>query len=424
MKKLIVFLFLSTSILYSQRQGGPGPSAGNAGQNDFSIQSVILPNADNYDVFLSYKIPYSSLIFLKDNGAFKAGLSLSIELSDDDGNLIQRKSSDKTVSVSYYEETESSDLFVEGLINFSLPAGEYNYVPIINLRNTKDFIKLRRNDLVIQSKDYTNFLPPLVVIPSQKNSRNNFRLFNVNRSIPYSSRKYDLIIPLKDISINEISVKVIQNNIEIINRKVSSVVKSTFTVTENNNGIFLSESNNGIELNLFELENVNKELDEGICEVEVKGSDTTVSFKLNVNWVNKPRTLMNDRFAIELLDVVEPKDTVYKLLDYSSNEYYEALKDYWKRRDPIKETTFNELMNEYYRRADYAVTNFLNRGKQTSTLSDRGRVYIKYGSPDHVERKNSDVYDIIEIWNYDNLNKSFRFADMTGLGDYVLISSK
>jgi GWxTD domain-containing protein len=61
------------------------------------------------------------------------------------------------------------------------------------------------------------------------------------------------------------------------------------------------------------------------------------------------------------------------------------LEDFWKEQDPTSETARNETKEEFYRRVAYANANFsfLNKG----ILTDRGRVYVKYGEPDLIEQQ-------------------------------------
>jgi len=85
----------------------------------------------------------------------------------------------------------------------------------------------------------------------------------------------------------------------------------------------------------------------------------------------------------------------------------------------VKET-MNQLKNEYFKRVNFANRNFTAFGTE-GWLTDRGRILIKFGYPDDIERHpfdmNSKPY---EIWRYYNLRKVFLFVDRTGFGDYRL----
>ena len=94
-------------------------------------------------------------------------------------------------------------------------------------------------------------------------------------------------------------------------------------------------------------------------------------------------------------------------------------KTFWDVRDPSPETIQNELMDEYYKRIAYTVEHF--SGFQDGWKTDMGMIYILFGFPDEVKRY-SDYSNqkAFEIWYYFTVNKSFRFVDANGFGDYQL----
>jgi GWxTD domain-containing protein len=169
----------------------------------------------------------------------------------------------------------------------------------------------------------------------------------------------------------------------------------------------------------------------------------------------------------------------FKSLSVGEQEKY--LVDFWARLDPTPETRDNEAMIEHYRRVAYADKHFGTAGTR-GALTDRGRIYIKYGPPDDVQSFYSD-YEFVrdkqaieggsvptdpfarvglkasqgadetssdqrggstvhgkpyETWTYDgpgnpvrrlservasSAGLSFMFADERGIGDYRLIYS-
>ncbi|HEX9615291.1 MAG TPA: GWxTD domain-containing protein, partial [Bacteroidota bacterium] len=76
-------------------------------------------------------------------------------------------------------------------------------------------------------------------------------------------------------------------------------------------------------------------------------------------------------------------------------------------------------MEEYYHRVEYANKNFGHYMDGWKT--DRGMIYIRFGSPDNVERHPFDMNTKpYEIWYYYELERQFVFVDETGFGDYRL----
>lgn len=140
------------------------------------------------------------------------------------------------------------------------------------------------------------------------------------------------------------------------------------------------------------------------------------------------------------------------------------LEDFWARLDPTPGTARNEVRDEFQRRVAYATKNFTFFGK--GMLSDRGRIYIKYGEPDLIERQvvptSGDAADIVvdeligrgnidptvqeklggrdkksyEVWIYNmrgkplfddpdmvmsqSLGMKFVFVDDVGVGNFIL----
>jgi GWxTD domain-containing protein len=102
-----------------------------------------------------------------------------------------------------------------------------------------------------------------------------------------------------------------------------------------------------------------------------------------------------------------------------------ALFDFWSARDEDKSTPYNENKQEYFRRVTYANTQY-RTGFREGWKTDRGRVYITYGTPDEVERHANET-DIkpYEVWYYNSIQGGvqFIFGDRSGFSDYVLLHS-
>jgi len=98
-----------------------------------------------------------------------------------------------------------------------------------------------------------------------------------------------------------------------------------------------------------------------------------------------------------------------------------AIDQFWQKHDPSPGTNRNEAREEFYRRVMYADEQYTIHKRLRGWKSDRGRVYIKFGTPDDIE---SDVFPVGQkpsiTWHYFRLNKSFRFIDQRGYGDYRL----
>jgi len=77
----------------------------------------------------------------------------------------------------------------------------------------------------------------------------------------------------------------------------------------------------------------------------------------------------------------EEKSVFVKLL--SDEEKEQFIEQFWRRRDPDPTTPYNEYKEEHYRRIQYA--NDVFAAGIPGWMTDRGRIYIKFGKPDRIE---------------------------------------
>lgn len=165
--------------------------------------------------------------------------------------------------------------------------------------------------------------------------------------------------------------------------------------------------------------------------------------------------------------VLFSEDEFNRFVEMSSADREVFLAQFWLDHDPTPMEPGNEVRDEFVRRVRYANDQFRAHGKK-GMLTDRGRLYIRYGEPDEIERElmptrdrqldriapdlleenprartleTSDEIDVrpFEIWIYARrgiplfperefgtslTGLRFIFIDETGTGNYVLRYSK
>lgn len=144
---------------------------------------------------------------------------------------------------------------------------------------------------------------------------------------------------------------------------------------------------------------------------------------------------------VEWINDVDPiltqseRDAWKKLATDEEREKF--IEDVWHSRDPDPDTIENEFKEQYYERIAYANEHF-SSGKP-GRLTDRGRIYIKFGKPDEIESHPAGgLYDRpswegggststypFEKWFYRNIPNvrsgvELEFVDPTGSGEYRL----
>ena len=124
--------------------------------------------------------------------------------------------------------------------------------------------------------------------------------------------------------------------------------------------------------------------------------------------------------AIKQMRHIARQANLPKILKGAKEEKVKFFKDFWSPRDPTPDTERNELMEEYYRRVNYA-SRYFSAGSRDGWDTDRGMVYIMMDAPDAIDRhpfdSDSKPY---EIWYYYQANLKLYFIDYNGFGDYEL----
>ena len=406
---LILVLFLSFANVKSQPRPKP-----------IFIETNIIPNGNDFNCFVSYRIPYKNLVFIKDNGHYKSGLTFTIEAFADK-NIAVRESSTESIESVDYERTESPNDYLEGIIRFNLPEGKYHFNPLVNLQNTKSTIKLNPFAVNID-KDSLSILTPLPFFNSKINvdGDEHLRLVNFGNVVPFGKKKTNLLFPISDTNIAKIFISIEQDDEEIHSKEIESAGIAPLSIQKFGDQIGINFKSAEPLFNLFILKDFSTKLKEGKALLKFKSGEVEREFELNVEWVDKPLSLLMPELAINLLENLIDKSEVNQMLKADEEDYYKELVEYWDPKDPDNETAFNEIMDEFYSRADVAIKSYATLNLKNGAKSDRGKIFIKYGSPDDIVRKYSDNNEVIEIWKYYKSNKEFTFVDRTGLGNFNL----
>jgi len=144
-----------------------------------------------------------------------------------------------------------------------------------------------------------------------------------------------------------------------------------------------------------------------------------VEFRINA--FDLPGTISSLESAIQQLRYIATDAEIEALRSGFPSQREEAFLRFWRDIYPADGESAPGRMREYYSRVAY--TNLHYSTARAGWESDRGRIYIIYGSPSEIERPNNDHPDPpVEIWYYHHLGKRFVFRDDYGFGDYRLAS--
>jgi GWxTD domain-containing protein len=132
---------------------------------------------------------------------------------------------------------------------------------------------------------------------------------------------------------------------------------------------------------------------------------------------------LNEEYSKVRYIASDPESNVWREL-HGAESKARFLTGFWGVRDPSPGTPENEARQEYAKRVEEARNMYAAPMTPRGWDSDRGRVLLKYGKPDGVERHfqefNKKPY---EVWSYTQMNYQFVFIDRTQTGAFTLVHS-
>ncbi len=401
MKKILMFFFITLGFLYSQRNPSP-----------LLIESNIVYTDSVHNVYISFRLPYKYLFFVKENYSYTAGLSFTTEVLDKENEtLIVRETSYQNITANSYKDTESNKLTIEGIIEVQLKSGKYLIDPIVSLENTNRSFKLDPFELVIEEE------PPLMNYVVVDNSDSSVMpISNYGGSIPIGLDRKDLVIIVANPNIETFPISIDNNNL-LSELSADYLGKGGYSIIRDKNNTIFSIDDKG-SYSFFRIKDVNFKFKEYEIILEVNSGKLSDTLSVPVILTNKPESLINPKYALELISIGYGEETSRKLLREDEEDYERLLREFWDSKS--KNEGINLLEYEYYRRCDYASYKFGNSVNKNGVYSDRGKTFVKLGKPDDVKRYYNDRKEAVEVWYYKASGNSFVFIDNSGLGDYKL----
>lgn len=409
MNRLILFILLTTVTLLAEDK--PRPPL-------LLEHNSILRDSVQIELF-SYRIPYNNILFTKDKNEFTASFVLTVEFYKND-EFVKREILNPSLKVNSYNETNSKTKFYQDFFEVELDSGEYKMKSTLSLSSTEVEYKFPDQDFKIKSLFDKRAVGPFIVKnESLKGSNKNFVLANYGNKIPYSPQKYGILIGLVGLDQDTIHAEIKQLENTLYSSSVNSIGKGIISPLRENGDIHLS-LNDSSDIDYYLISGFSNDLYEGSSKLDISYDTTELKFDFHTVWFTKPNILNNPEYSIKLLSYIEDEEMVGRLLSSSDEEYSRNLAEYWIEYYPSNGMKFNYAMEEYYSRADYAIKNYSSLNALDGAERDRGKIYILYGPPSSVSRNYTEMNDIIEVWEYENLNKRFLFKDYNGTGKFDL----
>lgn len=398
--KIILILLIFSQLLFSQtREFSKLDREKNAIFSEKIFYSYWL-NPVQYDenLVLNYHIRYDFLLFEKipnDKAVadtFQAKIKIMLELESPDLFIPIRNIEEVTIKTKDFEQTVSKNTYYISNFSIKVPAKKYKAtLTIIDQIRDKEFIfKPFEIDLVDKTNFQTIFIKEsdykLLFSQDLKNKFFNF--------LPFNSEKYLLILPDKEI-FDEITIK-------------DNFVKYDLKRKENV----------GLRYSIYDIDTL--DLIEGIYDLIWKGNNKNLK-KFSVIWIDKPEYLKTLDLAIKIMSYLFEDKGILNKTFIDKSEQNRKFFEVWKKYDPTPLTPFNELMAEFYNRADYASFHFRTVSEPDGAQTDRGKIFIIYGPPATIERNFLKDGRSVEVWIYNTKrNLKFTFLDENKNGNFKL----
>lgn len=380
------------------------------------------------DVYL--RIPFERMTFRSSVDGFTAEYEVTVEALAREGDRltstpVQSRIWDGTVRVPTFADTRRPESAAVTTQSLSLDPGTYQLsVQVLDQSSGESFVRdipvrvrdLNRSHVLSDITLLESYDPEtLSIVPRADNvvgtEEGGFELFfEVFASTPREVRLHHEIVRIRK------DAAVLPTVTELSDVQEGEVVEERSDLT----ALAAGRSQHVITVPVDELK-----VGTYVARVLLEDRDGTVLDEtqrtLQVRWMGLSAHIQDIDLAIDQLEYIAGgKDLKYIRSASTLAERYDRFRAFWDKRDPTPGTLRNESMEEYYYRVNYA-----NRRYSSVTdgwKTDRGFVLVKFGEPDHVERRpHSFDYQPYEVWVYQRMGRQYIFVDKTGFGDYQLL---
>lgn len=414
------------------RTGGPGASAGTiarplevyqelgmlAGPADFAAVArfaTLRGPADSTFLLLSMSMPNSAIRFQRDEAAFSGQYRVVATVLRD---TVQVKQLDRreTVHVASFAETsrsEESIIFQDAL---TLMPGRYVVRVRVSDENSSRGFQAADTVEVPAYPREARLAPPLFVYRAapRKSARERPALIiNPRNTVAYGGETPSIYVEAYDVEqLKSVELRVVDEN--------GVAVWSRQTV--------LSDGSP-------ELRNATVEVPPGSLPIGKLWLE--LSEAPNANPARAPLLVtISDQWMVanfeevlRFLDYIAYPAEVDSLRKATGAERHDRWERFWAKRDPLPATPINEFRDRFFERVKIATEQY-REGARAGWETDRGRVYIVLGQPDHylervVGRGGGAQANLIE-WLYESLPGGrlvLQFYDRNGFGRYELTQS-
>lgn len=407
---LVIFIFYCT--VFAQYHEDSNQTGIGLPFFEYTFNRQFNTDFEKTNVNIFAQILYDDLTFIRsDTSGYDAELEWLIAVYSDDNQLIFSRTSNKKINVDVYDLTNSRTSKVTLKSDIPLDPGKYSILlRVIDLNTNKSSQKRLNIDIPDYYKDALAISDILflrsVTLDSSRQLKDYQPILGNNFTVKEGQFYLYFSVYSKELNKTaKIQYKFINDKQHVDFDSVTfKPVKSLIT------SHILKINKNIFKKNKYDI----------IVNVTIGDNSKEISKRITFFWKVVPNTLDDIDEALRQMVYILPSDSLSHYLNASLAEKQNFFKRFWHARDPNPKTEKNELMDEYFKRVNYANQNYSSLSTD-GWLTDRGRILIKFGYPDDIERHPFELESHpYEVWRYYSLRKIFLFVDYTGFGDYRL----
>jgi GWxTD domain-containing protein len=183
----------------------------------------------------------------------------------------------------------------------------------------------------------------------------------------------------------------------------------------------IDSDSKGMNLGVFLISIPQDRFIPGKYEIIIKNPELKDSMRkiFYVKWESMPISLREVDNALNSMKIIIDDDQYDKLDKGNKKDVFNHILNYWKKFDPTPKTQFNEAMDEFFSRVDYAGINYRSIRERDGYKTERGKVYILNGKPDSIETIPTGS-GTKENWIYKKIKKIYYF-ETNSAGLYKII---
>ena len=374
---------------------------------------------DKVTLEIYYKIYNDGLQYYKQDDRFVANYEFNVVVLGTDKNQVTGFSRERRYKVDAYDDTKNHGIYFINQINLEVPKGKFKIVCKLIDKLSEKVSTIEKDlkvDHLYQDELDMSDIELIYAVEDTTEERSGFdkgekRIVpTVSKTISGESPKIAFYVELYNQGSKPVNA-VLQYKVKRRNKTVYEdefPLEMRASITRLIKEIPADEFVPG-EYNVkFELKKNGKKK---IAERELP---------LVISW-SLTALIRNDyETAVEQLKYIASDEERDSLKSESEDQREKAFEDFWKDHDKYPETPENETRALYYARVMHA-NEYFSVVNQDGWRTDRGRIYIIFGEPDHVERYPFELTSVpYQIWYYYRFSRTFVFEDTHHTGDYYL----